>query len=93
METSAGQEDVQSFSMEAAQACRDALSGLADVVACEQLAIHQMRQLGAPIPADAAPELTTLLDHLAALLPATTTDRPWGQDLTTLQAALSTLTP
>jgi histidine ammonia-lyase len=92
VETSAGQEDVQSFSLEAAQACRDALAGLADVVACEQLAIHQMRLLGAPIPGDAAPGLTALLDRLAALLPATTTDRPWGHDLTTLRTALPGLT-
>jgi histidine ammonia-lyase len=87
VETSAGQEDVQSFSLEAAQACRDALSGLTDVITCEQLAIHQMRLLGARLPTDAAPELAGLLDRLAGLLPGTTTDRPWGQDLTVLRAA------
>jgi histidine ammonia-lyase len=93
VETSAGQEDVQSFSLEAAQACRDALAGLADLIACEQLALHQMRLLGAHLPADAAPELTGLLGRLAALLPATTGDRPWGQDLTTLRAAQSPARP
>jgi histidine ammonia-lyase len=89
METSAGQEDVQSFSLEAAQACREALDGLTDVIACERLAIHQMRLLGAGPPADAASALTGLLDWLATVLPGTTTDRPWGEDLTTLRAALS----
>jgi histidine ammonia-lyase len=88
VETSAGQEDVQSFSLEAAQACRDALTGLADVIAGEQLAVHQMRVLGARLPADAGPGLTGLLDMLAALLPGTAGDRPWGRDLAALRAAL-----
>jgi histidine ammonia-lyase len=85
METSAGQEDVQSFSLEAAQACRDALTGLVDVIACEQLAVHQMRLLGARLPADAGPGLTGLLDELAVVLPGTAGDRPWGEDLTALR--------
>jgi histidine ammonia-lyase len=87
VETSAGQEDVQSFSLEAAQACRDALAGLADVIAAEQLAVHQMRLLGARLPGGAAPELAALLDTLAEVLPASTGDRPWGRDLAVLRAA------
>ena len=85
VETSAGQEDVQSFSLEAAQACRDALTGLADVIAAEQLAVHQMCLLGARLPGDAAPELAELLDTLTDVLPDSTADRPWGRDLATLR--------
>jgi histidine ammonia-lyase len=86
VETSAGQEDVQSFSLEAAGACSDALVGLRDVVACEQLAVHQMVVLGARLPEDAGPGVVTLVEAMAALLPSTPYDRPWGLDLALLLA-------
>lgn len=82
VETSAGQEDVQSFSLEAAEALRDSDAGLVDVVACELLAIHQMRCLGARPPDDAAVEL---IGELAVLLPGAAEDRAWGVDLQTLR--------
>ena len=47
VETSQGQEDVQSFGLEAARAAHDALDVLRDVTACELLALHQARLLDA----------------------------------------------
>jgi histidine ammonia-lyase len=41
METSLGQEDVQSFGFEAAECLGEAIEGLRDVTACELLAVHQ----------------------------------------------------
>ena len=41
VETSQGQEDVQSFGLEAARAATDAVDVLRDVTACELLAVHQ----------------------------------------------------
>jgi histidine ammonia-lyase len=81
LETSAGQEDVQSFALEAADTCRQAEYGLLDVVACEQLAVHQMSLLGARLPAGAGLAATELIRRLADLLPPTAEDRAWGVDL------------
>jgi histidine ammonia-lyase len=58
IETSLGQEDVQSFGFEAAECLSEAIAGLRDVLACELLAIHQAVALGGPLPdppRDAAP--------------------------------------
>lgn len=87
VETSLGQEDVQSFSLEAAEATRAAVAGFSDVLACETLAVHQMRCLGAELPAGS--RLLPALTQLADLLPGSTADRPWGLDLTVLGAALT----
>jgi histidine ammonia-lyase len=81
METSLGQEDVQSFTFEAAECVREALGGLREVLACELLAVHQARRLGAPVAA-------ALLDEAAAVLPAGTADRPFGRDIDRLTALL-----
>jgi histidine ammonia-lyase len=86
VETSAGQEDAQSFSLEAAQSCRIALDGATEVLACELLAVHQARCLGAP--AAAAP-LRAELDTLTAGLPGSAQDRPWGRDIERLRERLS----
>lgn len=88
VETSAGQEDTQSFSLEAAQACRIALDAAAEVLACELLAVHQARCLGAAIPDDAA-HLAAKLDKLTVGVPSSTTDRPFGRDVETLRARLA----
>ena len=88
VETSAGQEDVQSFSLEAADSCRLAVAGLRDVLACELLAVHQLRGLGAVLPDDAAPELVLRQREVAALVPAGTDDRAWGTDLQVLRDLL-----
>jgi histidine ammonia-lyase len=89
IETSLGQEDVQSFSFEAAEACRAAVTGLTDVLAAELLAVHQARCLGASFPDGAAPELAAALDTALDGLPTDPRDRPFGQDLTHLRAVLA----
>jgi histidine ammonia-lyase len=87
VETSAGQEDTQSFSLEAAQSCRIALDGAVEVLACELLAVHQARCLGAAVPADAA-QLAARLDILTTGLSASPADRPFGRDIELLRDRL-----
>ena len=73
VETSLGQEDVQSFGFEAAECVREAIDGLRDVLACELLAVHQAALLGgtaSPVP--------------DGVLPAGTGDRPFGRDVDAL---------
>jgi histidine ammonia-lyase len=72
IETSLGQEDVQSFGFEAAECLGEAVTGLRDVLACELLALHQASLFGAPAAG---------LAEIAAVLPAGTGDRPFGRDL------------
>lgn len=81
VEASAGQEDVQAFALEAAEACRAALDGAREVLACELLAVHQARCLGATLPPDAGASLVAVLDAVAEVLPATAADRPFGRDV------------
>jgi histidine ammonia-lyase len=88
VETSGGQEDTQAFSLEAAQSCRIALDGAIEVLACEFLAVHQARCLGATLPDDAA-QLGAALDALTAGLPASAADRPFGRDIETLRDRLA----
>jgi histidine ammonia-lyase len=80
METSLGQEDVQSFGFEAAECLTEAVDGLRDVLACELLAVHQARLLGWT-PVGITPDL---LDEVAAALPPGTADRPFGRDIDAL---------
>jgi len=80
METSTGQEDVQSFGFEAAECLAEAVAGLRDVLACELLAVHQASRLAGP-PEGAAEPLRAALDQVAAVLPDGTGDRPFGRDL------------
>jgi histidine ammonia-lyase len=84
VETSLGQEDLQSFGFEAAECLRESIDGLRDTLACELLAVHQARMLGWQPPAAATP----LLDEVAAVLPAGTADRPFGRDVDALIALL-----
>jgi histidine ammonia-lyase len=79
VETSSGQEDVQSFGFEAAECVAEAVDGLRDVLACELLAIAQARRLASPDRSPAA--LRELLDELDDALPDGTGDRPYGRDL------------
>ena len=74
VETSLGQEDVQSFGFEAAECLGEALAGLRDVLACELLAVHQATLLAGRRPQGPPAEI-------AAVLPAGTADRPFGRDL------------
>ncbi|HEY0933698.1 MAG TPA: aromatic amino acid lyase [Trebonia sp.] len=92
VETSGGQEDAQSFSLEEAQACRIVLDGVTEVLACELLAVQQARGLARSQP-DAvlpAPGLQAELDALTKGLPASVPDRPFGRDVETLRDRLST---
>jgi len=81
IETSLGQEDVQSFGFEAAECLDEAITGLRDVVACELLAVHQARLLGAPVGG--------AVEEVAAVLPPGTGDRPFGRDLDRLIGLLA----
>ncbi|HEX5201548.1 MAG TPA: aromatic amino acid lyase, partial [Actinoplanes sp.] len=80
METSLGQEDVQSFGFEAAECLGELTSGLRDVLACELLAVHQARLLGGP-PEGLTGRGRAALDEIAAVLPPGSADRPFGRDL------------
>lgn len=80
METSGGQEDVQSFGFEAAECLTEAVEGLRDVLACELLAVHQAGQLAGP-PEGVHAALLAALSQIAAVLPAGTGDRPYGRDI------------
>ncbi len=85
IETSLGQEDVQTFGWEAAEQTRTALAGLTEVLACELLvARHAVRLRGVPVPAGLAP----LVAEVDAVVPPVTTDRPFGVDVEALRALL-----
>ena len=78
IETSGGQEDVQSFAWEAAEKLRVALHHARAVTACELLAGYQATALsGRPHP----PGCAALLDWLAGIIPAIEGDRPFGEDI------------
>jgi histidine ammonia-lyase len=78
IETSGGQEDVQSFAWESAEALRGALGHAHAVVACELLTAYQASSLsGRPAPAGCRP----LLARLARIVPPITADRPFGEDI------------
>lgn len=81
METSSGQEDVQTFALEAAEKLRLAIDVADQVLAAELLALHQGRCL-APARLEEAPHaLLALLDAAAEVLPEGSADRPWGEDV------------
>jgi histidine ammonia-lyase len=88
METSTGQEDVQSFGFEAVECLTTAVDGLRDILACELLAVHQAGVLGGP-PAGVAEALATALGQVAGSLPAGAGDRPFGRDLDKLVELLT----
>jgi histidine ammonia-lyase len=81
METSLGQEDVQSFGFEAAECLDEAVAGLRDVLACEVLAVHQAFLLGGP-PGGVA--VGAWWERVAEVLPEGPADRPFGRDIDTL---------
>ncbi|EPR77202.1 Phenylalanine/histidine ammonia-lyase [Leifsonia rubra CMS 76R] len=88
IETSLGQEDVQSFSVESAVACLDAIDDARVVLACELLAIVQGLRLSATMPAPDGGRLSELLTRAADALPPGTGDRPFGRDIATLTRIL-----
>lgn len=90
VETSGGQEDTQAFSLEEAEACRVALDGATEVLACEFLAVHQARRLVGARPDAALPAgLRAELDAHTEGLPASVADRPFGRDVETLRDRLT----
>ena len=78
IETSGGQEDVQSFAWEAAGKLRTGLRHARAVTACELLAGYQAAALsGRPPPAGCQ----ALLDWLGGIVDPIDGDRPFGEDL------------
>jgi len=78
IETSGGQEDVQSFAWEAAEKLRGALHHAGVVTACELLAGYQAMALaGRPAP----PGCRGVLGWLAGLVEPIVGDRPFGADI------------
>ncbi len=78
IETSGGQEDVQSFGWEAAQTLRMAVGRAAAVTACEALAGYQAVTLsGRPVPAGCR----ELFARLAEIVGPIGADRPFGADI------------
>ena len=84
IETSGGQEDVQSFAWEAAEKLAAALRHARAITACELLAGYQAGALsGRPPPAGSR----ALLDWLAGIVGPIDGDRPFGEDLERLIGA------
>ena len=84
IETSAGQEDVQSFAWEAVGKLATALRHARAVTACELLAAWQAAALsGRELPAGCEP----LINWLAGIIPPIDHDRPFGQDIERLVRA------
>jgi len=83
IETSGGQEDVQSFAWEAAEKLRLALHHARAVTACELLAGYQAAGLGGPSgrPLALGSECAALLDWMAGFVPPIDGDRPFGEDI------------
>ena len=78
IETSGGQEDVQSFAWEAAEVLRRALAHARAVTACELLAGYQAGALsGRPAPAGCR----AVAGRLAEVVGPIAADRPFGEDI------------
>ena len=89
IETSLGQEDIQSFSVEAAVSCADAIASTREVLACELLAVTHGMRLSPHPPTGIASELAELLAEISAALPQGTADRPFGRDIATITSILA----
>jgi histidine ammonia-lyase len=84
IETSGGQEDVQSFAWEAAEVLREALRRAQAVTACELLTAYQAIHLaGRPAP----PGCRAVLGWLAAIVDPIVADRPFGEDIERIRCA------
>lgn len=78
VETSNGQEDVQSFSWEATGGLGEAIRLAREVLACEVLAVFQAFALSKrPVP----PRLSEFLGAVGSVVPPIEADRPFGVDL------------
>ena len=87
METSLGQEDVQSFGLEGAAALHEAVDVLRDVTACELLAVHRAHLLGDDLP-QGSTTLQTVLHQASEHLPGIVEDRTFGRDVGVIRHAL-----
>lgn len=87
METSAGQEDVQSFGLHAAAELDRSLAVLRDVTACELLALHQARLLD-HTPPRGSERLQLVLHKASEHVSRDANDRPFGADVTTIAHGL-----
>jgi histidine ammonia-lyase len=86
IETSGGQEDVQSFAWESAETLRLALHHARAVVACELLTACQAWSISPrPAPAGCRP----MLGRLAEIIAPIEADRPFGEDVERLREALA----
>jgi histidine ammonia-lyase len=84
IETSGGQEDVQSFAWEAAEALRQAMRHADAVTACELLTAYQAIAIsGRPAP----PGCRAVFDWLAGIVGPIDADRPFGKDIERLRHA------
>jgi len=84
IETSGGQEDVQSFGWEAAESLRQAIRHGHAVASCELLTAYRAVTLSPhPVPPGCRP----LLDALTGLIGRVGADRPFGEDIERLTAA------
>lgn len=80
-ETSNGQEDVQTFSWEAVGNLGEAIRLTRETTACELLAVRQAFALS---PRKIPPGLQNIMQAVDAVVPPINTDRPFGEDLTSL---------
>jgi histidine ammonia-lyase len=88
IETSGGQEDVQSFAWEAAENLRGAQHHAQAVTACELLAAYQASALSdRPAP----PGCRETLSWLAGIVRPISADRPFGEDIERIRRLLPTL--
>jgi histidine ammonia-lyase len=88
IETSGGQEDVQSFAWEAAENLRGAQHHAQAVTACELLAAYQASALSdRPAP----PGCRETLSWLAGIVRPISADRPFGEDIERIRRQLPTL--
>jgi histidine ammonia-lyase len=84
IETSGGQEDVQSFGWEAAESLRGAVRHGHAVTSCELLTAYRAVTLSPhPVP----PGCRALMDSLTGVIGPIDADRPFGEDIERLTAA------
>lgn len=86
-DTSSGQEDVQSFALEAMAAAHEAADVLRDVTATELVAVHQAWRLDEDVQRGSR-LLRTVLHKAFEPLPATTLDRAFGREIADLRHGL-----
>ncbi len=84
IETSGGQEDVQSFGWEAAESLRRAVRHGHAVTSCELLTAYRAVTLS---PHPAPPGCRALMDTLTEVIGPIEADRPFGEDIERLTAA------